>query len=65
MGKSIIVIDNFYSNPNSVRELALESELFDKCDLSENFSGNESIYNFSLPSGKNSNSGPFVSLSCG
>lgn len=46
MGKSIIVIDNFYSNPNSVRELALESELFDKCDLSENFSGNESIYNF-------------------
>lgn len=46
MNKNIVVFDNFYSDPDSVRDLALEADLLDKNGLSENFAGNESLYNF-------------------
>lgn len=46
MQQNIIVVDDFYKDPDLVRELALESELLDKGRVSQNFPGRESLYNF-------------------
>ncbi|MCB0340857.1 MAG: hypothetical protein H6626_10790 [Pseudobdellovibrionaceae bacterium] len=46
MNSSVIVVDNFYSDPDCVRELALGDELVDPFSLSGNFAGRESEYNY-------------------
>ena len=44
--KNIIVLDNFYSDPEAVRELALSCEWIEKEELPEAFPGSESKVSF-------------------
>lgn len=44
--KNIIVIDNFYENPLSVRDLALKCEYIDQENLPDKFAGTESKKSF-------------------
>lgn len=46
MTKNVIIVDNFYSDPGAVRDLALEAELLPPGSASENFAGNESLFNY-------------------
>ncbi len=44
--KNIVIIDQFYSDPHAVRELALSCEWIDRSNLPDRFPGTESEHSF-------------------